>query len=820
MELPFRGSKITPQRQLARWSVSKVPVRRLTFAWLGLALGAFLSLRYHLEPNTRLDLLLPTVAGLAAIFPLVNMKTQRVILALASIVFSLVVWGPYVAFAVWAILWIVSRGLPNLSSPALPFFWLGGMALLLYGRKEEWIDGYAGLLLGGLFIWKIPMVWKFDRFAPRQGRRASNFSLLLPLPAITLPLFGALHAGSSLPPRTTARLSRIGSRRVLEGVLLLLTYRIVYSVLHVPASQVAGPFELGLHLLTNAALLIRLAGFVRLSIGLLNVLGYAYALPSVRAALRAGSLLGFMNLLYSPFVRWLNRIIFRPLHRLVQTKWPEALPGTAALPWAGTAMAALLIHSLFWYLRFGHIQLRWLDLIFWAVLILLLAVEKALVQHYRKARMLSSMINVLPRGLVLLIAFPLFSLITTHSLEKWQRILDSGIDQASDIILAFGSPLITIIFIQLIVKYLTDKQAKQLANLAMVAGCLWFVVLDFPLIGRWAMRTEPRSIYLSKPGPSRSDQTAMAGGYYSEIVNPRPQSASDPVESIEIKEKFVYTDGADKVSDFRRITQKRNYSFIFKGHPYTTNSMGFRDKEYPSVPYPNTIRTLLLGSSFVAGSGVRDEEVFDVLLEESMNAKNRGVRYEFLNASCSIYDLIDCIVRFDSDSLMKLQPDYLVYFSHGLDTPKNIRDVVEAKLAGRSMPYPYIDTILSAAGVQKTKSESEAIQAMRPYGTRLVRESYRLLAEKCHSNGIRPVWVYWPCMIMLDGYEQDYRKSEEIATELGFIAIDLEEVYRDFDPSDLIVAPNDHHPNSLGHLLVARALEKHFNRVLNPPVNQ
>lgn len=812
-----QGSEIAPNVHPARFVESMTNAKTLLAPWVSLAIGSFLIFHYRLEPNARLQLLVPLVAAIAAFLSFSKVRTQGIILAIATVVFVLTLCGPYIALVAVAVVLIACWDPFLIRMPLWlkSLTWVGCMASPLLARHNGWIDGYAAMFLGGVMLFSLPMTRRTNRTPLHPiGLRLDRSLRFLPLPAITMPLFGAIQGQFGLGPRVTARLTRIGSKRILEGILLLLVYRLIYSVLHIPATEVDGPYSLGIHWLTNTALLIRLAGFVRLSIGLLNLLGYASALPSARTSLRSGTLLGYLNLLNSPLVRWMNRVVFRPLQQIAKEKGVSSAVFSAGIPWVGTGMVAMLIHTFFWYLRFGHLQLRWVDLLFWSTLVTILFFERAFDRYLPRRSHHGMLVTLLPTCFTILVGLPAFSLVTSHSLENWMTILASGIAQFRDAALTFTIVLPPAILILWSIKHLKAEHWARLMNLALMVGCLTFMALAVPQVRHLALRSEPRSLYLTKPGPSRSDDLAMAGGYYAEIIDSRSDNRSDPSESLEIKEKFAYTKGAEKVPDFRRITQKRSFSFTFKGHPYTTNSMGFRDREYRVTPAPNTVRTLLLGSSFVAGSGVRDEEVFDVLLETSMNRSNTETQFEFLNASCSIYDLIDCIVRFDKDSLAQLKPDYLMIFSHGLDRPKNVRDVVEAKLGGYAMPYPYIDSILLKAGIHDRMSESEAIQALRPYGTQLVRESYRLLAEKCLLNGIEPIWVYWPCMIMLEGYEQDYKASLKMVTELGYNVIDLEKVYKDFDPSDLIVAANDHHPNNLGHLLVAKALAKHFHQGL------
>ena len=56
------------------------------------------------------------------------------------------------------------------------------------------------------------------------------------------------------------------------------------------------------------------------------------------------------------------------------------------------------------------------------------------------------------------------------------------------------------------------------------------------------------------------------------------------------------------------------------------NRWGMRDRDYEQTPAPDTYRIALTGPSFVMGSGVADNEVFEWLLEDRLNREHAGSR--------------------------------------------------------------------------------------------------------------------------------------------------------------------------------------------------
>ncbi|NNE62589.1 MAG: hypothetical protein HKN34_00775 [Gammaproteobacteria bacterium] len=74
---------------------------------------------------------------------------------------------------------------------------------------------------------------------------------------------------------------------------------------------------------------------------------------------------------------------------------------------------------------------------------------------------------------------------------------------------------------------------------------------------------------------------------------------------------------------------------------FVTNSHGFRDMEYEMPKAPGACRALVVGDSFSVGFGVKQENVYSQILEQSLNsdsAKTGSRQWEIINASVPAYD--------------------------------------------------------------------------------------------------------------------------------------------------------------------------------------
>jgi hypothetical protein len=64
---------------------------------------------------------------------------------------------------------------------------------------------------------------------------------------------------------------------------------------------------------------------------------------------------------------------------------------------------------------------------------------------------------------------------------------------------------------------------------------------------------------------------------------------------------------------------------------YTTNHLGFRGPDYPFEKEKGVYRVVVLGSSFVFGTGVNDDEVFTSVLARELKERDPKRRYEIVN---------------------------------------------------------------------------------------------------------------------------------------------------------------------------------------------
>jgi len=91
----------------------------------------------------------------------------------------------------------------------------------------------------------------------------------------------------------------------------------------------------------------------------------------------------------------------------------------------------------------------------------------------------------------------------------------------------------------------------------------------------------------------------------------------------------------------------------------TTNSAGWRDKEWALAKPPGTFRVAVIGDSFTMADGIEIEDVYHSLMEDRLNAQHGARKYEFLNFGVAGYQLPQYVAVIEKRALA-YQPDLIL----------------------------------------------------------------------------------------------------------------------------------------------------------------
>jgi hypothetical protein len=250
-----------------------------------------------------------------------------------------------------------------------------------------------------------------------------------------------------------------------------------------------------------------------------------------------------------------------------------------------------------------------------------------------------------------------------------------------------------------------------------------------------------------------------------------------------------------------------NATAIFKGAPLRTNRWGMHDQDYMQPKPAGCFRIALLGASHVMGTGVRQEETFESLLEHRLNRENRNTQiqsFEVLNFAVYGYSPIEQIQVLRS-KVLQFEPDAVLYVGHPGDTRRVVQFLARLVQAGEDLRYPFLDDVIKRAGIDAKTPPRLVPRQLRPFGDEILSWVYRSIVTECKAERIRLVFGRLP-MVPASGTVDNESREIELAKAAGFTVLDLDGVYEGHDQSSLWIAEWDAHPNAMGHRLIANRL--------------
>ena len=305
--------------------------------------------------------------------------------------------------------------------------------------------------------------------------------------------------------------------------------------------------------------------------------------------------------------------------------------------------------------------------------------------------------------------------------------------------------------------------------------------------------------------PNHADYERLERGYYVQILDAaRPPAFHSSLDQTHPEVTVDHGRLTLPVRDVREYVLKPSLVFD-PAHkiPWSTNSFGMRDREYPVAKSANTLRIALIGDSIATGWRVRDDEGFEPKLEESLDAKSRasgGPSIEILNFAVPGHGPGQRWSHFSALG-WQFAPDLLLFEATAADPgwdERRLRGLLERGI-GRDAPV-YRDVLDRARVPSKPGLEPEFYKGcLKPLRWELLAGVYQAVVSDCLSRGVPVIWVMIP-RVGKPVNPADRTRLVELAKASGFTAvIDVSDAYDGVDPSTLAVSPNDFHPNALGH---------------------
>lgn len=786
---------------------------------------------YELEAMLNLTELL-AISGVGFIIHTIVSKPYRLyFFAILSLVLLSVIAGLMNMTAVLTIGTLITITAAWVKNRILKLGLLGvifTVLIYLMATKPDWIQPHIIALstLGSMFVFRLSLFLYDKNYQKDKQPLIKDLSYFFMVPNMSLLLFPVVDYKLFLRNYYDDKALHIykkGVQWITLGVFHLLVYRFIYYYILIPPAEVQDVVSFWHYATTNYLLIIRLSGLFHIAVGVLCLFGFN--LPRVFDNYFLAS--GFADLwrrINIYFRDYVVRLFYYPIFFKLR-KWGDLNAKVITILFI-FAMTWFL-HSFQWFWLRGFFPLRMVDVVFWGIFGILVAgnaIWESRVKRGRRNTQTWAYSFTMTAQIIgmFLIMCVLWSIWSSTTMGNWFSVAKYAFTGNINQYLLVVSGLIVLWLVgALTYRVLTVRQWGKVIDPNPKSGLATFwsgamITAMLFLHLQPVQKTIESFSSVSLEGLlehrlNYADEHLLVEGYYEEILigNELTNPVGDMVERGE-GGRFRFTEAAVLVDDIRNVISKPNTQITFKDKLYSVNSIGIRDRDYPVEPGENTVRTAILGGSYPNGSGVADDEVFDSVLEKNMNKKQGDFNFEFWNFSHSGYDLIQCIYDFEIKEAVKYEFDNLIFISHGIDFFKNIQLVANNFKSGTPMPYPYIDEIIQRSGVDRSMTPNEMYRLLEPYSEDLVRKFYSYLYDLCIENEIQPIWVHWPTTAIHPIVRDFSGDLGEMASEIGYIEIDLRDVYREHRPIDLYVSRTDRHPNALGHSLIADALTELF----------
>ncbi len=716
-----------------------------------------------------------------------------------------------------------------------------GLALLRMGTAASPWSAAIWPIFGSMFMFRLILYVRAMKNEPRERKWWSALAYFFMLPNVAFPLYPVVDYQTFRRTYFDTDERSIYEQGILwisRGLVHLVVYRFVYhNVLNDPA-DVDGLGDLVQLMLGTFLLYLKVSGQFHIIVGLLHLFGFR--LPEThKLYYLAHSFTELWRRINIYWTEFMMKTVFYPMYFRVKRFGPAS---AVALSTAAVFVTTWLLHSYQWFWLRGGFPLTWPDALFWGILGALV-VRGALkeLRASKATRRASSRWNstqAMRAALTFCVFCVLWSLWSTESISQWVWMLSAA---ASVDVRGVLLVLTTIVVVGGLGGF--DWEAKESALpywlaparrpvVRSIGSLLFLLVLSLPFVRGLAPDSLGEALAsLHHTGLNVRDAANQHRGYYEQLDVRRQidaalgQGKGDRANWIDATQAGIIRQRDDALE--RDLHPSLN--LMWNGSTFTTNSFGMRDREYTLEKSPGTYRIALLGPSHIMGNGVGDSETFEQLVENRLNAqrmqRSQEARIEILNFAVDGFTLPQQLAMLE-ERVLRFDPD-LVIVNH-YHRGRAMTERYLGKVVWKDIPiHDELRGILAQAGLDNVGDgrwpiPTEAGRSLvRKFGleTRMPQGEFdarvRRISDDVNEWALRRIAAVAreagaePLVLALNAVIEDApARIPNIDTiqETGMPVIDLFDVFPAEQRADLRVAPDDDHPNALGHKLIAEAL--------------
>lgn len=803
-----------------------IAIREYLLILLQLGIVTLLLRQFQIESAAFLQLALLAFAGFTvhALLPLRYRLPFFLLLSLTGIMITLDLPAGFSVITIGLILIGICH-LP-VSFRVRSFLLLATGAILIVLRAK-WIDSpvpdAVWPILGSMFMFRLIIYFYELRHDAAPASPAQTLSYFFMLPNACFPLFPVIDYKTfkrNYYDDDAARIYQSGINWIVRGVIHLLLYRFVYYHLTLAPEEVTDPEHLTQYLIANFLLYLRISGLFHLIVGMLYLFGFR--LPETHNRyLLAYSFTDFWRRINIYWKEFMQKIFYYPtvfyLRKLGTTK-------AMVLATLYVFILTWFLHAYQWFWLRGTLLLIVQDVLFWAILGVLVVLNALYEIRYGRSRNLGKgkKQTLQDVGILTLKSYitfwcicVLWSFWTAESLSVWFSLWSAlgGTFTASTLVLP-GIVLAVILLGNIERSTIRNARSSDETGQNPIQGRFVTLLLMLTLTGisiesvHTRMGAETATIVhsLRSARLSRLDTASLERGYYENLLS--VDRFNSQLWEVYTKKPAHWLGGGAGLKrftdDFNQYEMTPSVVLDTNYGLSSVNRWGMRDKDYAHTPPPGTTRMVMLGASTVMGWGVADGETFESLTEDRLNRENNsGRKYEILNFGVQGYQPLQQLLY--ADKALEFKPHVLVYIATGREISRATWYLVEVIQKDVAIPFAPLREIASRAGITREMDETTAIKKIKPFGNEILSWTYRYIAERTRAAGAIPVLVFLP-QVREGIWQEETPDILRIAKESGFTLIDLADVYKSRDIAAIRLAEWDDHPNKYGHELIASRL--------------
>jgi hypothetical protein len=701
--------------------------------------------------------------------------------------------------------------------------------LLLAALRAGWAPAPWSVaiwpILGAMFMYRL-IVYVYDlKHGQAPATVSERLAYFFMLPNVCFPLFPVIDS------RAFSRSYYIGERHdthqrgiewMIRGMVQLVLYRLVYQRLVVDPNDVANAADLVQHFVSLFLLYLQVSGQFHLIVGMLHLFGFC--LPETHHLYYfSSSFTDFWRRINIYWKDFMMKVFYYPMFFRIRRLGPT-LALVVSTAWVFALTWALHAYQLFW-IR-GAYEFTWNDVLFWTILCVLVIVNALGEARFGRRRALGAAVrgwkDQLVHALKILATFSiicvLWSFWSSKSLSSWFSLWPAAlVSPTADQWRAWIAVTIAgCLFLGMFLAW--QKWVSRWVNERFVSRCAFVLVQLFLLNaisisavhGRLGDAAGDLVVSARFGGLNRLDKALLERGYYEDLLNVDRFGELAALYSRRPND-WVSLNNSDLIrsTDVQglRYELRPNFTSVFKGAKFISNSWGMHDQEYTQQKPADCYRIVMLGASHVMGSGVEREQTFEAVLERRLNRDIRSTRYrelEILNCAVGGYYPYEQI-RVIEEKVLQFEPDAIFYVAHPGEAGRVNHYLAQTIRSGADIYLPALAEIARRADIGPDTPESSAHRQLQPFSEEILKWIYREIALKCTAHNVHPVFVRLP---LLD--EQPYWDSKtplvDLARDAGFTVFDLDGVYDVPEKQSLWIADWDTHPNAQGHQMVADRL--------------